>query len=85
MAALAHGLPTVAYRGPDQASQLVDGSNIILVDASEAAVARAFRALQDEPDAARDIGAEAERTYARWFSWKHVADGVLHDIQETIR
>jgi len=85
MAAFALGLPVVAYRGPDHARQLVDGSNILLVEPSGDEVARALRTLQDEPDIAKGIGAEAERTYARWFSWTHVADGVLQAIQEATR
>ena len=76
VAALAHGLPVIAYRGPDHASELVDGTNIILVEPDGTALADAVRSLIADPARAREIGEAGRRTFEDHFSWRRIGDAV---------
>jgi 1,2-diacylglycerol 3-alpha-glucosyltransferase len=72
VAALAHGLPVIAYRGPDGAPELVDTQNILLIDRDADALAQAIENLT--PARARSMGDAAKLTYEEHFSWRVIGD-----------
>lgn len=85
VAALAHALPVIAYRGPDAAAELVDGRNVVLVDRDSGAVAGAIEALARDPGRTRQIGQAALETYRASFSWERIGDRVVAVCEEVTR
>lgn len=83
VAALAHGLPVIAYPGPDHASELEHGRNILLVKQDPVAVGQLLAELRDETDIREQIGRTARETYDKRFAWKCIGEAysvVLQDI-----
>ena len=81
VAALAHGLPVIAYRGPDHDSHLVDGDNILMIDRDAASLVTAVESLRTEPARARSLGDAARATYSSVFSW----DVIGAQIEDVLR
>lgn len=77
VAALAHGLPVVAFHGPQAAPQLRDGVNVVLVPPHEAPLARALERLAKTPAERAEIGAKARETYEEEFSWGRIGDAIV--------
>lgn len=82
VAALAHGLPVVAYAGADRAPQLADGRDVLIVSPEPRALADALRALARDPVRARAIGDAARATYEAAFSWPRCGDAVAAALAE---
>ncbi len=85
VAALAHGLPVIAYRGPDHASELVEGHNILMIDRSDAQLAGAIEGLRDDPARTLALGAAAYATYEAHFAWPVIADRVVEVLRGCAR
>ena len=83
VAALAHGLPLVAYRGPQTAPQLQDGYNVVLVEREERAVTDALRSLATDPARRRSLGRAAKATFDASFSWERIGDRIVAVLEET--
>jgi len=82
VAALAHALPIVAYRGPDHEPELVDGENVVLCAPDGGELAATLEKIRRDPDFARRIGRSGRRTFDRTFSWTRIGEhlqGVLQD------
>jgi glycosyltransferase involved in cell wall biosynthesis len=78
VSALAHGLPIVAYRGPETPAYLKHGENIFLVDQGDSSqFGAAVRELLSDADLRRHIGAGARSVYECRMTWAHIADQVL--------
>lgn len=76
LSALAHGLPVLAYRGPDGEPDFRDGESLLLVEPDEDAVAAALRRLAADPALRRRLG-EGARTLAETrYSWRAIAAAV---------
>ena len=78
LALLAHGVPTVALRTPDD--DPVFGSALRYAD-DDAELAGALRALAAEPRAAERLSQEATATYRATFAWAAVAERLRHALQ----
>lgn len=74
VAALAHGLPILAYRGPDRAPEL-DGA-IVEVARDACDVADALRRFATDPPMREELGARAARIFEDHFSWRRIAEDV---------
>ncbi|MCA1829907.1 MAG: glycosyltransferase family 4 protein [Actinomycetota bacterium] len=85
VAALAHGLPLVAYRGPQTAPQLQDGYNVALVDRDARAMTDVLRALATDPVRRRALGMAAKETFDAEFSWERIGDRILAVLEEVAR
>ncbi|HEX9713375.1 MAG TPA: glycosyltransferase family 4 protein [Actinomycetota bacterium] len=83
VAALAHSLPVVAFRGPDHASQLLDGTNVVITDPDE--LSDALAGLASDRARATQIGDAARQTYLEHFAWPRVGDELLAVFEETLR
>lgn len=84
-AALAHGVPVVAYRGPDSAPQLADGVGIVLVERSGERLASALAQLSAGPVARGRIGDAGRDAYERFFSWRRIGDDLTTVFKERLR
>jgi len=84
-AALAHGLPIVAYRGPDIPPQLQDGRNVVLVEPVLRALADALGAIAADPGHARRLGEAARETYRSVFSWERNGAAIGALLEECAR
>lgn len=69
LAALAHGLPVVAYAGRDRDSGLRNGENVMLVEPRTDAVTRALRELARDASLRVRLGRGARRLYDERFAW----------------
>lgn len=85
VAALAHGLPVIAYRGPDHAPQLVDGKNIVMIERDAGALAGAIEALRADRERARAIGEAGRATYEAEFSWRVIGDRLVEVLEGCAR
>lgn len=81
LAALAHGLPTITTQpraAPESGPQLVDGQNVVLIPADNAAaLVAAISGLALEPELCMRL-AEAARQLATSFSWHDIAEQHVH-------
>ena len=77
-AALAHGLPIVAYRGQETAALFVDGENILLAPAGDpqGLSDRVAEALAS-PELRARLSAGARELYQRHFTWGGIAQQFL--------
>jgi len=74
VAALAHGLPIVAYRGPETAEIFVNGENIMLApDDNPGALAERVRLVLASPALRARLSDGARRLYLRHFTWEAIA------------
>jgi glycosyltransferase involved in cell wall biosynthesis len=78
LALLAHGVPTVALRTPDD--DPVFGNALRYAD-DDAGLAGALRALAAEPRAAERLSQEATAMYGATFAWAAVAERLRHTLQ----
>jgi glycosyltransferase involved in cell wall biosynthesis len=78
LALLAHGVPTVALRTPDD--DPVFGSALRYAD-DDAELAGALRTLAAEPRAAEHLSQAATATYGATFAWAAVAERLRHALQ----
>ena len=76
VSAIAHGLPLVAYDGPQRASELVPGENVVVVDREARAVSDVLRSLAEDPVRRADLSEAILETYQRSFTWRHIAERV---------
>jgi glycosyltransferase involved in cell wall biosynthesis len=80
-AALAHGLPIVAYRGVETASPFVDGENILLAPPDDtAALAACTARVLGSPELRRRLSAGARDLYRRHFTWHAIAQRFLEAV-----
>jgi polysaccharide biosynthesis protein PslF len=72
--ALAHGLPIVAYRGPETGPLFVDGENILLAPPgnAQALADRVAQALAS-PELRSRLSAGARQLYREHFTWGSIA------------
>jgi len=74
VAALAHGLPVVAYRGPETSELFIDGENILLVPRGDVrALADGVRQVLDSPRLAARLAAGGHDLYVQRFTWESIA------------
>jgi|GEM_PF-1404498 len=75
LAALAHGLPVVAYDGCERESVFRDGDNIVLVPEGDvAALVVALNRLAADGALCRALGARARATFEEHFAWSKIAE-----------
>jgi glycosyltransferase involved in cell wall biosynthesis len=75
LAALAHGLPVVAYDGREREGVFRDGDNIVLVPEGDvAALAVALDRLAADGVLRRALGARARATFEERFAWPRIAE-----------
>lgn len=74
VAALAFGLPVVAYGGPDHASELAHGQNVLLVRRTSGAMTDMLRRLASDVSLREQIGSAAAETYRVRFAWDCIAE-----------
>jgi glycosyltransferase involved in cell wall biosynthesis len=73
-AALAHGLPIVAYRGPETTGLFVDGENILLAPRGNPwALAERVAQVLASSDLRARLAAGAHELYRRHFTWAAIA------------
>jgi glycosyltransferase involved in cell wall biosynthesis len=78
VSALAHGLPIVAYRGPETPQYLRHRENVFLVDQIDSkCFAAAVAELLAAPDLQRRVGDGARHIYERHMTWPSIANEVL--------
>ncbi len=73
VSALAHGLPVVAYDGPETTPALAGGGIALAPRGDVKALIERVTALLDEPGARARSGAEARDLHARYFAWDIIA------------
>ena len=73
VSALAHGLPVVAYEGPETTAALADGGLTLAPRGDAVALTEHVTALLDAPGTRARAGAEARALYARDFAWDIIA------------
>ena len=78
MSALAHGLPVVAFNGPETTPFLTHGAVALMPDGDTASFVRRVDALLDAPAVRARAAAEARDVYERHFAWGSIA-GLLLD------
>lgn len=83
VAALAHGLPLVAYRGPDTAPQL--GEALVAVERDADDLARALEHLASDPAERARRGAAARAVFDDYFSWERIGDALMGVMRESAR
>jgi len=72
--ALAHGLPVVAYRGPETSAVFVDGENMLLAPRGDVgALVRGVHRLLDSPDLRTRLSIGARDLYLRHLTWDSIA------------
>lgn len=79
--AMAHGVPVVASRIPGLA-EVVDAESGLLVENTAAEVARAVRALLDQPEAAHAMGLHGRQRVESRFLYRHMVEGTLAAYKE---
>jgi glycosyltransferase involved in cell wall biosynthesis len=78
VAALAHGVPIVAYRGPETAALFVDGENLLLAPGgSPDALAERVRLVLGSPALRARLSEGARQLYLRHFTWGAIAQQFL--------
>jgi glycosyltransferase involved in cell wall biosynthesis len=82
-AALAHGLPIVAFEGYERDPFFRNNDNIVLVPKGDvSALTRAIRRLIEDDDMRARLAFRARETYDKYLSWERIADrwsAILHD------
>lgn len=78
--ALAHGLPVVAYGGPETPPALADSGLALVPPGDVRALTERVTALLDAPGARARLGAEARDLHARQFAWDVIARQVLEAV-----
>lgn len=73
VSALAHGLPVVAYDGPETTPALADGGLALAPHGDADALAEHVTTLLDAPGARARAGAAARDLHARDFAWDIIA------------
>ncbi|MEE9457977.1 MAG: glycosyltransferase family 4 protein [bacterium] len=74
VAALAHGLPVVAYDGHERDDIFRSGDNVVLVKAGDRAGLRAvLQALAEDGSLRLDLGVRARATFEDHFAWDVIA------------
>ena len=84
MAAMAHGLPIVATRGPDADEELLESGSLCIIDPldlSEAVETVAQLALNSVEQ--KELGRRAELFYQERFSWEKIRDLFLDAVKST--
>lgn len=81
VAALAHGLPVVCYRGPDHAAELIDGRNVVVAEREAGSVAGVLRSLATDARARDELGTNARATFDEHFSWRRIGDAFFDTIR----
>ncbi|MGH2830489.1 MAG: glycosyltransferase, partial [Actinomycetota bacterium] len=76
LSALAHGLPIVAYAGPDAEPHFRDEENLLLVQPDAGSIASALRRLAGDGALRERLGAAAGRLAAQRYSWRTIAETV---------
>ncbi|MFA5891010.1 MAG: glycosyltransferase family 4 protein [Actinomycetota bacterium] len=84
LSALAHGIPVVAYRGPDAAPQLADGVSVRLIERGGERLTGTLMELAAGPAARRRIGEAGREVGDRFFSWRRIGDDLLSVFQERL-
>jgi len=80
-AALAHGLPIVAYRGVETTDVFIDGQNILLAPAGDpAALADRVAAVLVSPALRARLRAGARALYARLFAWERIGERFVEAV-----
>jgi len=75
VAAMAHGLPIIAYDGPERDEVFRDGDNIILVkEGDRTGLCEALATLAGDSARRRELGARARATFEDHFAWGVIAD-----------
>jgi glycosyltransferase involved in cell wall biosynthesis len=78
IAALAHGLPVVAYRGVETAEVFVHRQNVYLApEGDSGGLAEGVRTVLSSPETAARLRAGARSLYERAFSWPVIAHAFL--------
>jgi glycosyltransferase involved in cell wall biosynthesis len=78
VAALAHGVPIVAYRGPETAELFVDGENIMLApNGAPHALAERVKLVLQSPELRARLVDGARQLYLRHFTWTAIAQQFL--------
>jgi glycosyltransferase involved in cell wall biosynthesis len=78
VSALAHGLPVVAYRGPETPDAFVDRRNILLVRPGDSrSLAEGVRRLLDDPILKARVATGASDLYVGAMTWEAVAGQLL--------
>ncbi|GAC1658539.1 MAG: hypothetical protein NVS9B1_18640 [Candidatus Dormibacteraceae bacterium] len=75
-AALSHGLPVVARRGPETPDYFEDGVNLRLIDPGDS-LAAAAAALAADPELRARLGAAGRETHRRHLAWDVIARRLL--------
>jgi glycosyltransferase involved in cell wall biosynthesis len=73
VSALAHGLPVVAYDGPETTPVFASGGLALAPDGDADALTEHVTALLDAPGARARAGAEARDLHTRNFAWDIIA------------
>ncbi len=77
VSALAHGLPVVAYEGPETGPSMASQGVTLAPRGDACALAGRVAALLDAPEARGRSGAAAHKLHVRQFSWDVIASRVL--------
>lgn len=80
MAAIAHGLPCIAVRNPENQAEFVHGDNVWLVDSNQPReIAAAIAALAGDSARRGQMGMRSRMLYEEQFSWPRMAAQILAD------
>jgi glycosyltransferase involved in cell wall biosynthesis len=75
LAAMAHGLPIIAYDGYERDGVFRNGHNIILIEKSDSkGLYEALTSLASDEAYRRELGANARAAFEEHFSWARIAD-----------
>lgn len=78
VSAIAHGLPAVAYRGPETSDAFLDGGNILLVQPGDSrSLTEGVRRLIDDPLLRERVAAGATDLYVDALTWESIARQLL--------
>lgn len=83
LAALEHGLPVVAYRGPDGEPHFDDAA--LLVEPEPKAIATAVRRLRIDPTYAKQLGRASRNLAEDRYSWRAITDAFVRLLEEVKR
>ncbi len=81
IAALAHGLPVVATRGPDADHWLLESGAMVIIDPTDIEkAAREVAQLVEDHQARRDLGRRAREFYQQQLSWETISQQFLDAV-----
>lgn len=83
VAALAHGLPLIAYRGPDAAPQLIDGRSVLFTERNASALTRTLETLAADPARRRALGDAARAVHDEEFAWDVLGKRIVEVLEES--